>query len=164
MMTTDDAEVVLAIYQSGIDTGHATFAEAVPDWETWQRGHLPHSRIVALLDGVVVGWAALSPVSARHVYRGVCEESVYLSSDARGHGLGSQLMSALIDSSEKNGVWTLQAGIFPENRSSIALHLKHGFKILGTRKRVGRMAHGPMAGVWRDVELMERRSLIAGID
>ena len=163
-MSADDAETVLRIYQDGIDTGHATFAPAVPSWQVWDRTHLRHSRIVAIAGEDVVGWAALTAVSSRSVYRGVAEVSVYVAAAARGRGIGPRLMAALIEASEGAGIWTLQAGIFPENPESIALHRKFGFRVLGTRERVGRMAHGPLAGRWRDVVLVERRSTLAGIE
>ena len=162
-MAADDAEPVLRIYQEGIDTGHATFAPAAPSWQDWDRTHLRHSRIVAVDGADVVGWAALSGVSSRHVYRGVAEVSVYVGAAARGRGIGRRLLAALVEASEDAGIWTLQAGIFPENPESIALHRKVGFRVLGTRERVGRMASGPLAGRWRDVVLMERRSAVAGI-
>ena len=163
-LSADDAEAVLRIYREGIATGHATFESVVPDWPAWDRNHLPHSRIVALSAEAVVGWAALSAVSARPVYRGVAEVSVYVSRSARGLGVGNKLMAALVAASETAGIWTLQAGIFPENAESIRLHEKHGFRVLGTREKVGRMGHGPLEGRWRDVVLMERRSAVAGCD
>lgn len=163
-MSAEDAQTVLRIYQEGIATGHATFAPAAPSWEVWDRNHLSHSRIVAIAREKVIGWAALSAVSRRDVYRGVAEVSIYVGQDVRGLGVGPRLMEALIETSESAGVWTLQAGIFPENVESIALHRKFGFGVLGTRERVGRMAHGPLAGRWRDVVLVERRSTVAGIE
>jgi len=162
-MTPDDARMVLRIYRQGIDTGHATFASDAPSWPVWDRMHLRHSRIVAVDGTGLVGWAALTGVSSRHVYRGVAEVSVYVGAAARGRGIGGRLMAALVEASEGAGIWTLQAGIFPENAASLALHRRFGFRVLGTRERVGRMAHGPLAGRWRDVVLMERRSAVAGV-
>lgn len=148
---------VRAIYLEGIATGNATFEQTAPDWEEWDVGHLQNPRLVACLDGDVLGWAALSRVSGRCVYGGVAEVSVYVAERARGGGVGSKLMSRLIEHSEAAGFWTLQAGIFPENAASIALHKAAGFRIVGTRERLGQMN-----GRWRDVVLMERRSAIAG--
>ena len=161
-MTADDAEAVLRIYQEGIDTGQATFAPAAPDWQTWDADHLPHSRLLARLDGRPVGWAALSSVSGRAVYRGVAESSVYIVREAWGRGIGRRLLAALIAASEAAGIWTLQAGAFPENAASIALHEKAGFRVVGLRERIGLMEHGPFAGRWRDVVYMERRSKFVG--
>ena len=163
-MAAGHAEDVLRIYREGIDSGHATFAPAVPDWAGWDENHLPHSRLVALMADRVVGWAALIPVSSRAVYRGVAELSIYVSADARRCGVGRTLMADLIAATEAAGIWTLQAGIFPENEASIALHEAYGFRIVGTRERVGKMDYGPLAGHWRDVVLMERRSRLAGVD
>jgi phosphinothricin acetyltransferase len=161
-MDTGDAEDVLRIYQEGIDTGHATLNPVAPDWADWDRGHLAHSRTVAVIGGAVTGWAALAPVSHRAVYRGVAEISIYVGASTRRLGIGWRVMSATVEASERAGLWTLQAGIFPENRKSIALHEAFGFVTVGTRQRIGRMAYGPFAGRWRDVVLMERRSTIVG--
>ena len=163
-MRDDDAASVLRIYGQGIETGHATFETATPAWETWDGGHLEACRLVAEEAGEVLGWAALAPVSQRPVYAGVTEVSVYLADAGRGRGLGRRLLQALIEASETAGVWTLQAGIFPENEASIRLHEGQGFRVLGTRCRVGRMAQGPFQGRWRDVVLMERRSTRTGLD
>jgi L-amino acid N-acyltransferase YncA len=159
-MTDQDWPAVRAIYEEGIATGNATFAPAAPAWAEWDAGHRPSCRFVARIavkDGrdlsAVVGWAALAPVSSRAVYAGVAEVSVYVAQRARGQHVGSALLQALIESSEAEGIWTLQAGIFPENTASIELHKRRGFVIVGTRKRIGQM-HGR----WRDVVLMERRS------
>jgi phosphinothricin acetyltransferase len=157
-MRDSDADAVLRIYQEGIDTGHATFQDSAPDWAGWSTGHLPECRLVAGLDGRTAGWAALSGVSSRCVYRGVAEESIYIGAAARGHGIGRKLLQALIEASEQAGIWTLQSGIFPENRASLALHQQLGFRILGIRERLGMMSYGPMAGQWRDVVFVERRS------
>jgi len=144
---------VAAIYQEGIATGQATFEMAVPSFEHWDRNHLPMARFVAGQGGNIVGWAALSPVSQRQVYAGVAEVSVYVAAVSRGSGVGRQLLQALIDESERNGIWTLQAGIFPENAASIALHLACGFREVGRRERIGKRN-----GQWRDTLLFERRS------
>jgi len=140
-----------------MDDGNATFEIAAPSWDAWNRGHLPHSRLVASLDGQIAGWAALSPVSSRRVYAGVAEVSIYVAAAARDQGMGQALLTALVDSSEQNGIWTLQAGIFPENRASIALHEGCGFRLVGIRERPGQLN-----GVWRDVALLERRSPLVG--
>ena len=139
-------------------TGDATFEAAVPGWEEWDEHHLRPGRLVARKEGQVVGWAALSPVSGRCIYSGVAEVSVYVTAAARGQGVGKSLLQALIEESERAGIWTLQAGIFPENTASIALHIACGFREVGTRERIG-LLHG----VWRDVLLMERRSHVVGI-
>ncbi len=157
-MRAADGPAVLAIYGGGIATGHASFQETVPAWEEWDAGHLECCRLVAEQGGEVVGWAALSPVSSRQVYAGVGEVSIYLAGGVRGRGVGERLLGVLIESSEAAGFWTLEAGIFPENAASIALHRKFGFRQVGVRERLGRMTHGPLAGQWRDVMLLERRS------
>lgn len=146
------------IYEEGIATGQATFQQTAPDWEEWDEGHLSHSRIVALLDGKVAGWAALSPVSRRPHYAGVAEVSVYVGEGSRGKGIGSALLAELIRQSEQNGIWTLQSSIFPENLASVRLHEHHGFRLMGRRERIA-LQHG----VWRDTIIMERRSKIAGL-
>ncbi len=157
-MRAADGAAVLAIYGGGIATGHASFQKTVPPWDDWDASHLACCRLVAEEVGAVVGWAALSPVSSRRVYAGVGEVSIYLADDVRGRGVGDRLLGALIEASEAAGLWTLQAGIFPENAASIALHRKFGFRQVGIRERLGRMTHGPLAGEWRDVMLLERRS------
>jgi L-amino acid N-acyltransferase YncA len=149
---------VRAIYREGIATGNATFEIAVPDWANWEKAHRPDCRLVARLDREIIGWAALSPVSSRCVYGGVGEVSVYLAESVRGQGIGKALLTALIEESEKAGFWTLQAGIFPENVVSIALHRSCGFREVGRRERIGKMN-----GVWRDTVLMERRSTTVGV-
>jgi L-amino acid N-acyltransferase YncA len=163
-MKPEDWEQVRAIYLEGIATGNATFEPGVPDWRKWDSAHVDKPRLVVRMDGRIAGWAALSLVSARKVYAGVAEISIYVSEKFRGKGIGNALLGALIDSSEKNGFWTLQAGIFPENVASIELHKKHGFRVLGIREKVGKMSFGELKGQWRDVVLMERRSKVTGIE
>jgi len=163
-MSAGDSDAVLAIYGQGIATGHATFQAHVPSWADWDRGHLGRCRLVAQTGPTISGFAALSALSARPVYAGVTEVSVYVAQAARGRGLGRALLQALIAASEEGGIWTLQAGVFPENTASLALHAACGFREVGRRERLGRMRHGPLAGRWRDVILMERRSLVAGQD
>jgi L-amino acid N-acyltransferase YncA len=143
---------VARIYGEGIRTGDATFETEVPSWEAWDGAH-PEHRLVAELDGTVAGWAALSPYSDRCCYRGVAEVSVYVASRAQGRGLGRALLQELITRSEAAGIWTLQAGVFPENKPSLRLHLGCGFRLVGVRERLGEV-HGE----WRDVLLLERRS------
>jgi len=157
-MTSADWPQVEAIYREGIASGNATFEIEIPSWEEWDRKHLAAGRLVARNSRDVYGWAALSAVSARRVYAGVAEVSVYVAEAARGRGLGKLLLRSLIEASEKGGIWTLQAGIFPENASSIALHKSCGFREVGRRERIGMLR-----GVWRDTVLLERRSTVAGI-
>ena len=147
-----DWPAVRAIYLEGIATGNATFETAAPEWERWNAAHLPHCRLVAAAPATVLGFAALSPVSTRQVYAGVAEVSVYVAARARGAGVGRALLGELIRTSEAAGIWTLQACIFPENSVSLRLHQTAGFRIIGTRERIGRLA-----GRWRDVMLLERR-------
>ncbi len=161
-MTESDWSSVAAVYREGIETGHATFETNVPTWERWDEVHVDSCRLVAELDDRLVGWAALSAVSDRCVYGGVGEVSVYVGSSGRGKGVGTRLLSALVKASEKAGVWTLQAGMFPENASSIALHGRCGFRQVGRRERIGKMDVGPRKGQWRDVLLFERRSTTVG--
>jgi phosphinothricin acetyltransferase len=153
-MTAAYADEVLAIYQAGIDEGNATFETAAPDWAGFDAARLPDHRFVALDDaGVVLGWAAVIPVSERCVYAGVVEHSVYVHADARGSGVGRALLDALAASTEAADIWTIQSGIFPENTASAALHRAAGFRVVGRRERIG-LHHGQ----WRDVILIERRS------
>jgi L-amino acid N-acyltransferase YncA len=157
---------VSRIYQDGINTGQATFAIAPPaSWDEWRRGKINSCSLVARDEDnlEIAGWAALSPVSSRAVYAGVAEVSIYVDTQARGQGMGSVLLKELIHLSELNGIWTLQAGIFPENRASLQLHLKHGFRAVGLREKLGRMEFGEFKGKWRDVMLLERRSQVVGI-
>jgi len=144
---------VKAIYESGLATGNASFQTSAPSWEEWDAAHLKHSRLVSILNNQVVGWAALTPVSGRCVYAGVAEVSVYVHPDSRGLGIGEDLLQELIIESEKNGIWTLQAGIFPENIPSLRIHEKTGFRQVGFREKIGQMN-----GKWRDTVLLERRS------
>ena len=152
-MTGGDAPAVLAIYQAALDGGDASFETSAPDWAAFDAGRLAAHRWVAADGDHVLGWIAVSPVSARPVYAGVVEHSVYVDAAARGRGVGRALLDRLIASTEAAGIWTVQSGVFPENRASIALHERAGFRIIGTRERVGRH-HGR----WRDVLLLERRS------
>lgn len=153
-MGPEHAEEVLGIYRLGIDEGNATFETAAPGWEAFDAAKLPAHRLVAADgDGRLLGWAAVSPVSDRCAYAGVVEHSVYVHPDARGRRVGLALLDALLASTEAAGIWTVQSGIFPENEASLALHQRAGFRVIGTRERVGRHR-----GVWRDVVLVERRS------
>jgi L-amino acid N-acyltransferase YncA len=145
---------VAAIYAQGIGSGDATFETEVPSWESWDAGHLPEHRLVAVDGEDVLGWAAVSPTSSRCVYAGVVEHSVYVAPNAQGRGVGRALLDALIASTEAAGIWTLQGGVFPENAASRALHAACGFRVVGTRERLGRTVDG----TWRDVVLLERRS------
>ena len=160
-MTRSDWPRVESIFREGIDTGHATFEVAPPSWERFNDGKTTHSRLVAVsADGMVIGWVAGSPVSSRPAYAGVVEHSVYVSSAARGQGIGAALLAAYIASSEANGVWTIQSSIFPENSSSLRLHHQAGFVTVGRRTAIALMTYGPLAGQWRDTLLLERRSPI----
>ena len=154
---------VAHIYAEGIATGNATFQKGIPTWEEWDSSHLQNCRFVALnvttnTEEVVVGWAALTPVSGRCVYAGVAEVSVYVTPQYSGQGIGKMLMQQLIEASETNGLWTLQAGIFPENTGSVHLHESIGFRQIGRRERIGKMD-----GEWRDTLLLERRSEKVGV-
>ena len=151
---------VRAVYLEGVASGDATFETEAPDWERWDASHLRACRLVALdAGGRVEGWAALSPVSARSAYAGVAEVSVYVGAGFRGRGIGRLLLSALVLESESEGIWTLQASIFPENVASVALHKACGFREVGRRERVGKLE-----GRWRDTVLLERRSRTVGVD
>lgn len=153
-----DYPEVKNIYQQGIETGNATFQLSAKSWGEWNDSMLEHSRIVAVENDDILGWAGLSPISTRVVYSGVAEVSVYVLASAQGKGVGQQLLSNLILESENNNIWTLQAAIFPENTQSLKLHENNGFRAIGIRTKLGRMK-----GIWRDVVLMERRSNIVGI-
>ena len=157
-MVEQDWPEVREIYVQGINTGNATFEKSPPEWAAWDAGHLRACRLVARSADGVFGWAALSPVSSRCVFTGVAEVSVYVAGQARGQGVGKKLLHQLIEDSEREGIWTLQAGIFPENTASVELHKHYGFRVVGTREKLG-----SMDGRWRDVLLMERRSTVSGI-
>ena len=152
-MKASDWEQVRTIYLEGIASGNSTFETDAPSWAKWDEAHLQIARLVMREGEKVLGWAALSPVSKRNVYRGVAELTVAVTESARGQGLGRALLEALIDESERNGIWTLQAAIFPENTASVELHLRCGFREVGRRERIGMLK-----GVWRDTLLFERRS------
>jgi phosphinothricin acetyltransferase len=156
-LETGDWEQVRSIYLEGISTEQATFETQAPGWEKWDASHLPLCRLVARRGETLAGWAALSAVSSRRVYSGVAEVSVYVAESFRGMGIGGSLLNALVSCSEQHGIWTLQAGILTENESSLTLHKKCGFREVGRRERIGRLA-----GTWRDVILLERRSKVAG--
>lgn len=157
IMQSADWPAVERIYLEGIADGNATFETESPGWEKWNTGHYAHSRLVAKENDQVVAWAALSPVSSRQVYRGVAEVSIYVAESARGKGIGKRLLAKLIRHSEQNEIWTLQAGIFPENTASIALHKSCGFREVGFRERIGQRG-----GRWRNTILLERRSPVVG--
>ena len=157
-MLPTDWDAVAKIYKEGIATGFATFETEVPQWENWDRAHTQHCRFVMTKSNEILGWAALSPVSSRCVYGGVAEVSVYVAGNARGKGVGKQLLFSLISESEKQGIWTLQAGIFPENSASIELHKKMGFRLIGVRERIGKLGD-----TWQDNIILERRSKKIGI-
>ena len=152
-MVPGDWAAVRAIYEEGIATGYATFETDAPQWADWDAGHLQSHRLVAEVDSVVAGWIALSPVSDRCAYRGVAEVSVYVASGARGRGVGRALMLAMLAATDAGDIWTVQTGIFPENIASVRLHQACGFRVVGTRERIGQLN-----GVWRDVLLLERRT------
>ena len=158
-MEAQDWDEIRSIYLEGIATNNATFETDVPEWDVWDSSHLSTCRLVARESGEVVGWAALSRVSARAVYAGVAEVSVYVASSKQGRGIGGALLRRLITEAEREGIWTLQAGIFPENIASIKLHEQAGFREVGRRERIGRLKY-----VWRDVVLLERRSKVVGTE
>jgi L-amino acid N-acyltransferase YncA len=148
-----DWPAVADIYWDGMRGGLATFESEVPSWESWDAAHLRDHRLVATLLGEVVGWAALSRASTRRCYSGVVENSVYVAREAQGLGIGRALLEGLIAGAEAAGIWTIQTSIFPENRASLALHVRCGFRVVGTRERVGKRD-----GIWRDTVFLERRS------
>jgi phosphinothricin acetyltransferase len=158
-MQPADWERVRAIYQQGIASGQATFEVEAPIWEKWNGSHHPFGRLVARVDGRVIGWAALSPVSGRCCYAGVAEVSVYIDADHRGQGVGRQLLLATIAESERRGIWTLQGGAFAENEASLRLQRACGFRVIGKRERIGQLH-----GAWRDTILTERRSPVVGVE
>ena len=157
-MIPGDWEQVRSIFLEGIATGYTTFETEAPSWEKWDAGHLQIARLVARKGDEVLGWAALSAVSTRHAYRGVAELSVSVREESRGRGVGRALLESLIEQSERNEIWTLQAVIFPENTASVKLHLRCGFREVGRRERIGKLN-----GIWRDTLLFERRSKSAGV-
>jgi L-amino acid N-acyltransferase YncA len=160
-MGAEDWPAVARIYRAGIAAGNATFEHRVPEWEQWRASRLDEPCLVARGErGEVLGWAALTPASSRPVYRGVAEVSIYVAPDHTRRGVGRALLLALVEGSERAGLWTLRAGIFPENEASIALHENCGFRLLGAHERIGRMPDGR----WRDVVLYERRSGVVGRD
>jgi L-amino acid N-acyltransferase YncA len=152
-LTSDDWDAVAEIYWDGMRDGLATFQTEVPSWADWDAAHLPGHRLVADLLGEVVGWAALSPASRRRCYAGVVEDSIYVARGARGLGIGRALLEALVAGSEAAGIWTIQTSIFPENRASLVLHERCGFRVVGTRERIAKRD-----GIWRDTVFLERRS------
>ncbi|NER09657.1 phosphinothricin acetyltransferase [Muriicola jejuensis] len=158
-MTPTDWPEVARIYAEGIATGFATFEKNVPPYDLWDKAHIPSCRLIASEGKTVCGWAALSPVSGRCVYGGVAEVSVYVGKDHRGKGIGKRLLESLIAESEREGFWTLQSGIFPENESSVRIHLECGFRKIGHRERIGRLD-----GVWKDNLIFERRSPKVGVE
>lgn len=154
-MTPDDWTRVADIYAAGISTGQATFETSVPSWEAFDQGKLDAHRAVAVdVGGAVVGWCAVSPISSRPAYAGVVENSVYVDPAAAGHGVGQALLAHLVASTEAAGIWTIQAGVFPENTASMRLHERAGFRVVGVRERIAQLK-----GTWRDVALLERRSV-----
>ncbi|MEM9077586.1 MAG: N-acetyltransferase family protein [Bacteroidota bacterium] len=158
-MQKPDWEDVARIYEEGIVTGFATFEQQVPTYESWDEAHIASCRLIAEENGQILGWAALSSVSSRCVYGGVGEVSIYIEAESRGKGVGEALLNELVSKSEEAGFWTIQSGIFPENRGSIALHEKVGFRFIGKRERVAKIH-----GVWKDNLLFEKRSNTIGID
>lgn len=159
-MNGNDWSCVSDIYRQGIETGKATFQHEIPSFKEWNTAHIQECRLVAVLDGKVAGWVALSKVSSRCVYAGVAEVSIYIAEKARGMGIGKQLLNQLIQESEKAGFWLLQSGIMEDNETSIGLHETCGFRKVGYRERIGRDNNGR----WRSTVLMERRSSVTGID
>jgi L-amino acid N-acyltransferase YncA len=153
-MHKEDWMAVASIYKEGIDTKTATFQTEVPAYEAWDQSHIRSCRLIAEVDGHVVGWTALTPYSSRCVYAGVAEVSVYVKSDSRGKKIGEKLLQALITEAEKEGIWTLQSGILEINRASIALHKKVGFRLVGYREKIAKDHNG----IWQNTVLMERRS------
>ena len=158
-LKASDWKSVSEIYQQGLDSGNASFETKSPTWELWDSSHLKECRIILQVDDEIAGWAALSPVSSRCVYGGVAEVSVYIAEKFQGQKFGAKLLEKLISESEENGIWTLQAGVFPENKASIHILKKLGFRKVGYREKIGQMN-----AIWRDTILLERRSNIIGMD
>ncbi|WHP19482.1 GNAT family N-acetyltransferase [Cellulomonas sp. ES6] len=156
-MQPEHAQAVLGIHASGIATGTATFQSNPPTWDEFDAGHLAEHRFVALDGDTVLGWVAVSPVSGRCVYAGVVEHSAYVAPEARGRGVGRALLDHLLESAGAAGIWTVQSGVFPQNIASLALHEAAGFRVVGTRERLGLICRGPHAGTWLDVVLLEKR-------
>lgn len=165
-MTAADWPEVQRVYAEGIATGLATFEAATPmKWEDFVRSKIPECCLVARdEEQAIAGWAALSPVSSRPVYRGVAEAALYIAASHRARRVGDRLMTELIRVSEANGFWTLQSATFPQNLASLALQQRHGFHIIGIREKIGKMTHGPLAGQWCDTLLLERRSRKVGVN
>ncbi|MHC1704445.1 MAG: N-acetyltransferase family protein [Tenuifilaceae bacterium] len=157
-MIHSDSSRVLDIYKMGIETRNATFETIIPVWNIWNSKHLKHSRFVFEKNGNVLGWVALSQVSARNVYRGIAEVSIYIDLDHFNKGIGTLLMEEAIKSSENNGIWTLQSSVFPENEATLKLHKKFGFRIVGKREKIA-----SLDGIWRDTIILERRSKVVGV-
>lgn len=159
-LSAPDWPACARIYEEGIATGAATFETDAPSWQAWDAGHLRAGRLVARdATGTIIGWAALSPVSDRCAYNGVAEASVYVAAEARRRGAGAALMTRLLDATDEAGIWTVQAGILTENRGSLALAERAGFRVVGVRERLGELN-----GRWHDVVLLERRSAVVGVD
>ncbi len=158
-MTDQDALRVLEIYKIGLETRNATFETKVPSWGDWDEKYHDHSRFVFVEKGKILGWVVLAPTSARKVYAGVAEVSIYVDTNAHGQGIGSKLMEQVILSSESQGIWTLYSSVFPENKATLSLHEKFGFRIIGRREKIAKLD-----GLWRDTVLLERRSKVIGIE
>ena len=158
-MEPNDWEQVREIYLEGLATGQASFETDAPGWEEWNQSHHKHSRVVVSLEGRVIAWAALAPVSSRECYAGVAEASLYVTHSYRGKGVGKKLLQALIEASERNGIWSLYGATFPENIDSIRMQMACGFRVVGRRERIAQLH-----GVWRDTLITERRSKVVGVE
>ncbi len=157
-MNYTDGPRILEIYKMGLESGNATFETEVPSWKEWDSKYLQHSRFVFTENEEILGWIAITPVSARKVYAGVAELSVYIDNSFHGKGIGSELMEKMIVSSEAHGIWTLFSSVFPENKATLRLHEKFGFRIIGSREKIAKLDDK-----WRDTIILERRSKVAGI-